>query len=118
LLEGKNDVVRCNRWQRYKFIVNVAWTMFHDASRVEGSRSSSFSPSTPMPSSPCIITFAVLLKCPKIGMSLRGKDQQCNPQFHSKLDDILMESSYYDRNYTAMRTHMRRSVHLSALLIT
>jgi hypothetical protein len=32
LLEGKNDVFRCNRWQRDKFKVNVAWTMFHDAS--------------------------------------------------------------------------------------
>jgi hypothetical protein len=30
-LESRNDVVRCDRQQRYKFIVNVTWTMFHDA---------------------------------------------------------------------------------------
>jgi hypothetical protein len=28
-LESRNDMVRCNRQWRYKFIVNVTWTMFH-----------------------------------------------------------------------------------------
>ena len=35
LLESRNDVVRCNRQQRYKFIVNVTWTMFHDVINVD-----------------------------------------------------------------------------------
>jgi hypothetical protein len=30
LMESRNDVVRHDRWQRYKFIVNGTWTMFHD----------------------------------------------------------------------------------------
>jgi hypothetical protein len=77
-LESRNDMVRCDRWQRYKFIlVNVTWTMFHDAINVDvimsrGTRSSSFSPSTPMPSSPCIITFAFL--------SAQSVQQSANPQ--------------------------------------
>jgi hypothetical protein len=35
LLESRNDVVRCHRWQRYKFIVNGTWTMFHDVINVD-----------------------------------------------------------------------------------
>ena len=34
-LESRNDVVRCNRQQRYKFIVNGTWTMFHDVINVD-----------------------------------------------------------------------------------
>jgi hypothetical protein len=34
-LESRNDVVRCDRQWRYKFIVNVSWTMFNDAINVD-----------------------------------------------------------------------------------
>jgi hypothetical protein len=26
-LDSRNDMVRCNRWWRYKFIVNETWNM-------------------------------------------------------------------------------------------
>jgi hypothetical protein len=35
-LESRNDMVRCDRQWRYKFIVNVTWTMFHDAINMDG----------------------------------------------------------------------------------
>jgi hypothetical protein len=34
-LEGRNDVVRCNRWWRYKFIVNGILTLFRDVTIVD-----------------------------------------------------------------------------------
>jgi hypothetical protein len=35
LLESRNDVVRCDRWQRYKFIVNVTLSLFRDVANVD-----------------------------------------------------------------------------------
>jgi hypothetical protein len=35
MLESRNDMVRHDRWQRCKFIVNVTWNMFHDAINVD-----------------------------------------------------------------------------------
>ena len=34
-LESRNDMVRCNRQWRYKFIVNVALSLFHDVTNVD-----------------------------------------------------------------------------------
>jgi hypothetical protein len=39
-LESRNDMVRHDRWQRYKFIVNVTWTMFHHAIKADAIMSS------------------------------------------------------------------------------
>ncbi len=50
-----------------------------------GPGSSSFSPSTPMPSSPCIITFAFLSECPTIGKSSRGKGLTMQPTVSYKV---------------------------------
>jgi hypothetical protein len=35
LLESRNDMVRHNRWQRYKLIVNVTLSLFHDVTIVD-----------------------------------------------------------------------------------
>jgi hypothetical protein len=64
-LERRNDVVRCNRQQRYKFIVNGTWTMFHGVINVDaaimgiGTMIKFLRPSTPVPTSPCIISCAL-----------------------------------------------------------
>jgi hypothetical protein len=44
----------------------------------------------------------------------------CNPVLQREIQSrfLLTTESGFDRNYTAMRTHVRWSVHLSALLIT
>jgi hypothetical protein len=34
LLESQKDMVRCNRQQKYKLIVNGTWTLFHDVINV------------------------------------------------------------------------------------
>jgi hypothetical protein len=34
-LESRNDVVQWDRQQRYKFIVNGTWAMFHDVINVD-----------------------------------------------------------------------------------
>jgi hypothetical protein len=35
-VEGRKEMSRHDRWQRYKFVVNgVTWTMFHDAINVD-----------------------------------------------------------------------------------
>jgi hypothetical protein len=39
-------------------------------------------------------------------------------QANAPFDSLFALNVAPDRNYTAMRTHVRRSVHLSALLIT
>jgi hypothetical protein len=51
-------------------------------------------------------------------LSPEEKDQ-IYQDLHSQIDSLnLLRKSFADRNYTAMHTHVRRSVHLSALLIT
>jgi hypothetical protein len=35
-LESRSDVVICDRQRRYKFIVNVTLSLFHDVTNVDG----------------------------------------------------------------------------------
>jgi hypothetical protein len=38
LLGSRNDVVRHERWQKYKFIVNVTLSLFYDVTNVDAIR--------------------------------------------------------------------------------
>ena len=104
-LESRNDMLRCDRQWRNKFIVNGTWTMFHNVlnmhaimgigTRIKFLQSIQTSAYITMHHCLCLL----------VGRSinwqiLKGQNvNNANPWCHTKSDSIPMESSCYSGSW-------------------